>query len=80
MNSAGSDLLAIFDERQRQYLLRRAEERGATVEEELRKLVARQMEEADSDALDNLVGMCRGDGSVTGETFHEYLYGREDET
>ncbi len=80
MNSAGSDLLAIFNERQRQYLLRRAREHGATVEEELRELVARQMENADTDtdtdALDNLVGMCRGDGTVTGETFHEYLYGR----
>ncbi len=27
--------------------------------------------------LDKIVGMIEGDGLVTGESFHDYLYGRE---
>ena len=28
--------------------------------------------------LDKIVGMIEGDGVVTGENFHDYLYGKED--
>jgi len=28
--------------------------------------------------LDRIVGMIEGDGVVTGENFHDYLYGKED--
>jgi len=70
------DVLGIFSPRQRDYLRRRAEQRASTVEDELRELVTREMEAPDEDPLDNIVGMCHGDGSVTGVNFHEYLYGR----
>ncbi len=70
------EVLEIFDSPQRDYLRRRAEKRGWTIEDELRELVAREMEARAGDPLDNLVGMCHGDGAVGGENFHEYLYGR----
>ena len=79
MSDTTGDVLTIFDDRQQKYLRRRAEERKSTVEDELRHLVEREMEAAGSDPLDNIVGMCHGDGTVSGENFHDYLYGREDD-
>lgn len=76
MSASRSDILTIFDPRQREYLRRRAARRKSTVEDELRELVEREMAAPEEDTLDNIVGMCHGDGSVTGENFHDYLYGR----
>jgi hypothetical protein len=75
MSDSSSRVLAIFSERQRAYLRERAEEYESSVEEQLRELVEREMA-SEGDPLDNIVGMCHGDGSVTGENFHDYLYGR----
>jgi plasmid stability protein len=72
------DVLGIFSSSQREYLRKRAEQRTTSVEDELRELVAREMDRGEDDPLDNIVGMCSGDGTVTGENFHEYLYGREE--
>ncbi len=77
MTDTGANVLAIFSEQQREYLRKRAEEHESTVEEELRKLVEREMDGADP--LDNIVGMCHGDGTVTGANLHDYLYGRRRE-
>ena len=76
MSSPKPDVLSIFNPRQREYLRRRAERHASTVEDELRELVEREMETPEEDTIDNIVGMCHGDGSVTGENFHDYLYGR----
>jgi hypothetical protein len=108
----------------REFLRRRAEQRGSTVEEELERAVGEIMERAEAEPevrrpideiedwhtpeslaeareadrrlteqmkglasdgerpkdLSGLIGMFHGDGRVTGRNFHEYLYGREDDS
>ncbi len=70
-------VLDFLDPEQADYLRKRAEERSSTVEDELRRMVAEAMEGEDvnGDPLDNIVGMFSGDGKVTSENFHDYLYG-----
>jgi len=72
-------ILDVFDPKQREFLRRCARDHGSTVQDELKRLVAAAMDGSrPKDSLDNLVGMCHGDGTVTGENFHDYLYGRSE--
>lgn len=66
---------------QREYLRKQAEQRKCSVADVLRALVESDIETnrhgaRERDPLDEIVGSITTDGKVTGENFHEYLYGR----
>ncbi len=71
--------LDFLESAQREYLRRRAREHNSTIEDELKRVVAEAMDARPPKDLRGIIGMFKGDGTVTGENFHDYLYGEPDE-
>ena len=55
--------------------LKLAREHNSTIEDELKRVVAEAMDARPPKDLRGIIGIVRGDGKVTGENFHDYLYG-----
>ena len=69
-----------LSEPQRRFLQRRARQQGKSMAEVLRSLIDREMETPPSledDPFFGIIGMVRGNGTVTSENLDEHIYKKD---